>query len=406
MAVTKPETGRTEAVSDIDALFNPTIDEIARQRFVSALRKHVLVDKAAEMKASFETTVKPAIQRTDAAFPRNHGEIRDAMLSDMTYRVFSALRLNAQQMTWESVMGGVERALPEMTRLAQELAAQNPAGGSVRTDSHFEVPGYVADLDQHHIPGSFSAELGPHDVAIGAVGAFGTKVFGGSLPHRKDNPGTVGETVSRFLREKFPEFKPRRVLDCGTGTGKNLAPYLDTYPGIECYGIDVAAPGLRYGHAQWEAQGKALHLSQQNAEQTDFPDGYFDLIVSSFFFHEIPVASTKRILQENYRLLAPGGRIAHMELPPNCEVDPYYAFYLDWDGYHNNEPDYVEYRSQVPKELCAEAGFPRESCFHIFVPNWRTCPREQFEKVVRGELPPPQHGNGASWFIFGAEKPS
>ena len=139
------------------------------------------------------------------------------------------------------------------------------------------------------------------------------------------------------------------MLDCGTGTGKNLAPYLDTYPGIECYGMDVSAPGLRYGHAQWEAQGKALHLSQQNAEQTDFPDGYFDLIVSSFFFHEIPVASTKRILQENYRLLAPGGRIAHMELPPNCEVDPYYAFYLDWDGYNNNEPDYVEYRSQVPK---------------------------------------------------------
>ncbi len=267
------------------------------------------------------------------------------------------------------------------------------------------MPSYVADLDQHHIPGSFSAEFGPDDVTIAAVGAFGTKVFGGALPHRKDNPGAVGETVSHFLKTKFPDFGPRRVLDCGTGTGKNLAPYLDVYPDTECYGVDVAAPGLRYGHAQWEAQGKALHLSQQKAEQTDFPDGYFDLIVSCFFFHEIPVATTKRILEENYRLLAPGGRIVHMELPPNSAVDPYYAFVLDWDGYYNNEPDYVEYRAQVPSALCEGAGFPADSCFEVFIPNWRTCPEDRFEQIVRGEAPPPRHGHGASWFLFGAQKP-
>jgi SAM-dependent methyltransferase len=394
-----------EVVPDIDALYEPTIDEIARQRFVSALRRHILVDKAAEMKASYETFVKPAMQEKDGAFPKDHFEIRKAMQSDMAYRVFSALRLNAQQMTWASVMDGVERVLPEMTELARDLALSNPAGGSLKTNPNFRVPSYVADLDQHHIPGSFSAELGPDDVAIGAVGAFGTKVFGGGLPHRKNNPGAVAETVAHFLKSKFPRFTPRRVLDLGTGTGKNLAPYLDVYPDIECYGVDVAAPGLRYGHAQFEAQGRPLHLSQQNAEETDFPDGFFDLIVSSFFFHEIPVASTKNILKENYRLLAPGGRIAHMELPPNSEVDPYYSFYLDWDGYYNNEPDYVDYRLQVPKELCAAAGFPSDSCFHAFVPNWRTCPAGQFDKVVHGELPPPEHGNGASWFIFNARKP-
>ena len=66
MAVTKLDAGPMRAVQDIDSLFIPTIDEIARQRFVSALRKHVLFDKAAEMKRSFETVVKPAIQKTDS----------------------------------------------------------------------------------------------------------------------------------------------------------------------------------------------------------------------------------------------------------------------------------------------------------------------------------------------------
>lgn len=405
MAEAAAKTHELESVPNIDALYEPTLDEIGRQRFVSALREHVLTTKAAEMKESFETVVRPEMLRKNKDFPKSEVEIRNAMLTNNVFRVFSSLRLNAQQMTWESVMDGVERVLPEMTDVARDLAARNPAGGSVRTDSQFDVPSYVADIDQHHIPGSFSVELGPDDVAVGAVGTFGTRVFSGGLPLRKEKKGGVAHTVANFLRVKFPEFRPLRVLDLGTTGGRNLAPYLDTFPEIECYGVDVAAPGLRYGHAQYEARGIPLHLSQQNAEHTDFPDGYFDLIVSSFFFHEIPVASTQQILKENYRLLAPGGRVMHMELPPNCEVDAYYAFYLDWDGYYNNEPDYTDYRSQVPKELCEQAGFPSESCFHTFAPNWGTVPAEQFEKVVKGEQPPPQHGNGASWFLFGAEKP-
>ena len=327
------------------------------------------------------------------------------MQSDMAYRVFSALRLNAQQMTWASVMDGVERVLPEMTDLARDLALTNPAGGSLRTNPDFQVPSYVADLDQHHIPGSFSAELGPDDVAIGAVGAFGTKVFGGGLPHRKNNPGAVAETVAHYLATRFPEFRPRRVLDLGTGTGKNLAPYLDVYRISNATAWTWLPPAYAMGTPSSKHRVSPCICRNRMPSRLISQTAFFDLIVSSFFFHEIPVASTKNILKENYRLLASGGRVAHMELPPNSEVDPYYSFYLDWDGYYNNEPDYVDYRLQVPKALCAEAGFPSASCFHAFVPNWRTCPAGRFEKVVRGELPPPEHGNGASWFVFSATKP-
>jgi hypothetical protein len=94
--------------------------------------------------------------------------------------------------------------------------------------------------------------------------------------------------------------------------------------------------------------------------------------------------------------------LAHQELPPNCEVDPYYAFYLDWDCYYNYEPDYAEYRDQVPKKLCVEAGFRAKSCSHIFIPSWRGFGEEKFKRFVAGEIPPPPHGNGASWFIFEA----
>ena len=392
-----------DKLADIEALYRPTHDEFARQRLVSALRKHVLIDKAVEMRASYDASAKGAYTKAHGHAPRDHWDIKDAMRPDMTYRVYSALRLNAQEMTWQSVSDAVERELPAMIEVAADAARLNPAGGSVKIDPQFKPPGYVADIDIHHIPGSFTAELTPNDVAIGAVAAHGTRVFSGGLPHRKDNPGAVAETVAHYLKLAYPDFKPRRILDCGTCTGKNLAPYRDVYPDAECYGIDVGASGLRYGHAVFESKGIPLHLSQQNAELTDFPDGFFDLIASSFFFHEVPVASTKTILKEHYRLLAPGGRLAHQELPPNVEVDSYSAFVIDWDNDNNYEPDYADYRSQVPKALCAEAGFTAKKCWQRFIPNWRTFGVEPFARFVAGDLAAPPYGNG-SWFIFGAQK--
>jgi SAM-dependent methyltransferase len=393
-----------QALADIETLYRPTHDEVARQRLVSALRKHVLVDKGEEMRAAYQGRAAADYATRHGHPPRDHWDIREAMRPTMAYRVYSALRVNAQEMTWSSVADAVERRLPEMIEIARDAARLNPAGGSLRIDPAFKPPGYVADLDVHHIPGSFTAELTRDDVAIGAVAAHGTRVFSGGLPHRKDNPGAVAESVAHYLKLAYPDFAPRRILDCGTGIGKNLAPYRDVYPDAECYGIDVAAPGLRYGHALFEHQGIPLHLSQQNAERTDFPDGFFDLIVSSFFFHEMPVAATRRILRENYRLLAPRGRLAHMELPPNVAVDAYTAFVLDWDNDNNYEPDYADYRSQVPTDLCAEAGFAPATCWQRFIPNWRTFGADRFARFVKGACPPPPYGHGGAWFIFGAER--
>ena len=140
----------------------------------------------------------------------------------------------------------------------------------------------------------------------------------------------------RLPQNKFLNFKPRRILDIGTASGKNLLPYADLFPDAELYGIDVGAPLLRYGHAKAEAVGIPVHYSQQNAESTTFPDGHFDLIVSSFFFHEVPVKSTKKILAECHRMLAAGGLMAHMELPPRKNCEAYLNFYWDWETLNNN----------------------------------------------------------------------
>jgi ubiquinone/menaquinone biosynthesis C-methylase UbiE len=213
----------------------------------------------------------------------------------------------------------------------------------------------------------------------------------------------VGQSVGNWIHLHYPDFKPRRILDIGTQSGKNLLPYGEVFPQAELYGLDVSAPTLRYGHAKAEHDGIPVHFSQQNAEATDFPDGHFDLIVSSFFFHEVPVPVTKRILKECFRLLGPGGMMTHMELPPHKLATPVLNFMWDWDTKNNNEPSYTAFRSQDPMALCVEAGFKPENVIETTVPNRESFTAEQHQKFLRDEAKVPRHGRGG-WFVFGARK--
>ena len=391
-------------VADIEARFEPSHDERARQGFVGMLRKRAIIDLRQAMKADYEDNIRPKLEREGRApkGPHDWRLIEEAMEKEASYRFYSTLRYHAQEMCFLSVQPTIERHLPEMIEIARDAAQRNPAGGSLRLNPQLEIPRYVSALDVHLAPGCFHAEHTADDVAQGAVVAFGGRVFQSYHPYRK-RPGIVGEAVSYWLKMKYPELKPRRVLDMGTTSGKNLLPYLTTFPGIEAHGIDVGAPVLRFGHAVAEHEGLPVHFSQQNAESTDFPDGHFDLIVSSFFFHEVPLKSTRRILKECMRLLAPGGVMAHMELPNEAAVDAYENFFWNWDTANNNEPYYTTFRAQDFGELCVEAGFDRETCFAHLVPDVASFGEERYARFLQGEIPAPPHGSGG-WFVFGARK--
>ena len=399
--LTKEERG--VHLPDIDAAFEPTQDEYNRMRLVSMLRKHVIVDMRNAMRDDYVGRVAPQVAKKTGQAPKTWREIEKAMEKEASYRFYSSIRYNAQEMSFNSVQDTVERALPEMIAIGREAAAKNPAGGSLSLSPAFDVPKYVSSQDVHLIPGCFHSEWTADDVAQGAVTAWGGKVFTGAIPHRTDSPGGVALSIGNWLKVKFPDFRPRRMLDMGTCSGKNMLPYLDIFPGVEGYGIDVAAPCLRYGHAQAERAGYAAHFSQQNAEATNFEDASFDLITSSFFFHEIPVPVTRRVIKECYRLLKPGGIMVHMELPPEKAVDAWQNFFWNWDTEYNNEPSYTMFRATDPTETCVRAGFAEQDCFEVTVPNFGSFAKDQFEKMARGVEPTPGHGNGG-WFVFGARK--
>lgn len=385
------------AVPDIEALAMPTLDERGRQRFCSALRRFAIQDMPERLQQDFEGRVKPAREakgeRLDSA-----RAIDAALAGEDSYRFYSTLRYNAQEMCFLSVQEPVERALPEMIAVARGAVERSPAGGTLRLDPTLEVPRYVTALDVHLTPGCFHSEWADDDVAQGAVVSLGSRVFTASMNHR--SWGGVAKVISRWVKHARPDFRPLRILDLGTSSGKNLLPYVEAFPGVEAYGVDVAAPLLRYGHALAEHEGVPIHFSQQNAEQLDFPDGHFDLIVSSFFFHEIPVKATRRVLRECRRLLRPGGMMVHQELPATGLVDAWEDYFWNWDTDNNNEPFYTAFRAEDPIALCVEAGFEPDRCFAQILPDVNAYP-DRHGAFGWDEPGRPRHGKGG-WYVFGS----
>ena len=127
-----------------------------------------------------------------------------------------------------------------------------------------------------------------------------------------DNADMGASTVD-WIKQKYPGFKPARILDMGCAVGHSTVPYAQGWPEAEVHGIDVAAPMLRYAHARAESLGAKIHYSQQNAEKMDFEDASFDLIVSHILLHETSEKAIRRVISECHRLLRPGGLMVHAE---------------------------------------------------------------------------------------------
>ena len=357
-----------------------------------------MVDLSRSLADEYGREAAPDWEANHGEPPKDGREVRRAMLQRPLFNAFSALRYNAQEMVWESIQDQVERNLNGLNTSARELSAQGC--GSLTLDPELPMPTEITSMDIHLMPGCWHEEYTADDTAQGAVFELGSAVFGGGLKFARR--GAVAYSMAHYLRAAFPDFKPRRILDLGASVGTNTLPYCEVFPDAEVYGLDVAAPQLRHGHARATSAGYPVHFVQQNAEATGFDSASFDLIVSSFFFHELSVKSTRAVLTEAHRLLAPGGLTLHMELPDASQADPYYNFYLDWDAYYNNEPHYAAFRAQDPAGLMTAAGFGEDQLLITRIPNYTATPHDDFVRAVRGEGSTPEHGNGASWCLFGA----
>jgi phosphatidylethanolamine/phosphatidyl-N-methylethanolamine N-methyltransferase len=97
-----------------------------------------------------------------------------------------------------------------------------------------------------------------------------------------------------------------RILEVGIGTGLSLPDYKRNNRVV---GIDISEPMLEKARERVERQGlrhvEAIEVG--DAEQLDFPDASFDVIVAQYVVTAIP--DPERALNEFVRVVRPGGEI-------------------------------------------------------------------------------------------------
>lgn len=100
-----------------------------------------------------------------------------------------------------------------------------------------------------------------------------------------------------------------RVLDLGCGTGTLALRVKRACPGVEVFGVDTDVRMLGTAAAKAKRAGLEAAFTRGLAEALPYPDGAFDRVVTSLFFHHLSSPQKVCALREAARVLAPGGEL-------------------------------------------------------------------------------------------------
>jgi len=147
-------------------------------------------------------------------------------------------------------------------------------------------------------------------------------------------------------------FKNANVLDFGCATGWLTNALADA--GVNAYGVDISEQAITLSKKLREYRalrpGVEVITSTYDGKVIPFKDNTFDRIVCFDSFHH--VRDQNLTLQEFYRVLKPGGRVAMLEPAPNHSLSPHSQY--EMKNYNVIENDI---NSDVISDLCFKIGF-------------------------------------------------
>ena len=181
------------------------------------------------------------------------------------------------------------------------------------------------------------------------------------------------EKKDRWLAEfqkYLPKWRPLRILDVGTGTG--FFACILAAEGYETTGIDLTPEMIEHAEHMAAVLGVDASFLIMDAEETDFPDESFDVLVTRNLTWTLPHIA--RAYREWYRLLKPGGVLVNFDADYCAAMESEEEIELPENHAHKLVPDYMHAENeaitmeigayQMPRpqwdvQLLVEAGFER-----------------------------------------------
>jgi ubiquinone/menaquinone biosynthesis C-methylase UbiE len=372
-------------------------DERARYNYLVNLNRFISTVIAPGNKIAYDQGVVPQFEKEHGRAIQSRGEVKDAISKNPVYQMWAALRRSTMEMRQQNGRAVVLRQAKELAEKTDKLNKDNQ---NLSLKNDFVVPPYLKHVDNHLMPGSYHAEYFEGDVAnpanydsgifVTTAGMLGTLTDGG------------GKAIAKWVKETYPDFKPKRILDIGCGLGHNTLPIAEMYPDAEVVAIDAGAPMLRYGAARAKSlkidNVKFLQLDAEN--MSEFEDCTFDWVQTTMFLHETGGKAIHKIFGEIKRVLKNEGLNLHIEQPQYTPQMSYYEqFMRDWDAFYNAEPYWGHMHDLQPSELMEEAGVSKENFLQVGVRAVNDLDKNKQDGKITEDF-----GRTPVWNVFGGWK--
>ena len=274
-------------------------------------------------------------------------EIADA---DPQINMASRAWISNQQVTWKTLQdyfhANADMYLSEME------AADKVGPGTLELNPAMFVPDYT----RHEIHIQPDGYVG--DPFSGHVYHYGTNSFYISVLGHNEQ-----DEIHRNVASRLPlpaDGKVKRILDMGCGVGQMSVALKERFPDAEVWGVDIGGPMVRYAHMRANDIGNGANFRQALAEETGFPDGYFDIVTSYIMHHEVPAEKTLEIIAEANRVSRTGGVYVPLDFVSGGNTGRASQLHSRWfDHRWNNEVWSLSYHSIDFTEEIAKRGFKK-----------------------------------------------
>ena len=148
--------------------------------------------------------------------------------------------------------------------------------------------------------------------------------FGRAAAHYDDVAVLQRQTGDELLeRLDLVKIKPKRIVDLGVGTGRNLNYLAQRYPGAQLIAVDIATGMLQQarqnyyqqqGLKRWLPSRNKMHYIAGDAEKLPFEDNSVDLIFANL---ALQWCDPRTSYAEIQRVLSPEGLVMFTTLGPD-----------------------------------------------------------------------------------------